>query len=563
MAIKVPVYQEQVKEQPQVPQAPRITAAPASAFGIQEAQAAGQMGEAVNKLGTQLGAHILEQEKWKAEQAAYDAANRFRQESTALLYDQTPIPIKGVDGKEYQIPSGILNRKLTQADGALVDFNTRINPIREKIAKDLQNPYAQRMFARQAATYEEGYRNAVVRHQAQEYNSAVVGTFEAAIEAGKADAGQVTDPLQLNTIIARDGGILDTVERLGKFKGETPAQISVRRAKAIYDATDNAAVNTLMQTGDITKAQAVMDSVKDQIPADKFNDLDDKLKRVNKRLSTEAGETMRFAKTGVEMEIARKVASGEISNVTDLDKLAYGTDGVTPIVGREFYVSQMKAIQAPKKYTTAQKNLAYENLIKEYYGLNPTIDPDNPASLGVVEFNDDKSAEKIIAFREKLTTMADRFEPGVYQDLVKRTEAAYQEAKKNPEKFNAGHNLMRGAVRTIMSVGGVAGFSAVAIPMFLKRMENQKPAPENVSAALRQSLADAANTTNPGSMLREKPTNYTVNGAGNLSYSYPLPSEEAPDVTTKVERVNVKRKSDGKVGSIPRQNYDSSKYDLA
>lgn len=563
MAIKVPVYQQQVEEKPQVPNAPTISQAPASAFGIAEAQAGAQMGEAVTKLGTVLGAHLESQMKIQAETNAYDAANRLRESVTPMLYSTDLQTVKGPDGKEYQIQSGVLNRKGTQAEGALVDFQTRYNAEYEKIYKDLKNPYSQRMFQRQAATLGEGYKQAVTKHAATEWNLDKISKYEAARLKGVEDAGKTADPVGLHTALYREGGVVQAVEAMGRFRGDSPEKIEASRRKSITEAVDNASMNALLTGGGMGQAMIVLDSVKAEIPADKYNDLSEKLKKKNEQLEADAADVTRFAKTAVEIDIIGKASEGQLLSKADLDKYAFDPDG-KPIVSTTFYEKQLNAILKPVKPTPMQQSAAYERVLSGFYDLKPyKKNPDAPG-LGYVQ-SGIGSAQDIINFREKvLTENAPYMTADDRKDFMRRTEAAYKLAKENPEKFKKNQSMMQNALGFIVGYGKLTtpGLTYGVTRSFLKYMDDKQPTPQNLDAGLKQAFKDNAIERKPGVSLRDNPVNAVISGSGNLDFLSPMDSEEKADVVEKPVRVKVRNKETGAKGSILETDFNSDTYEL-
>lgn len=570
MAIKIQQYQESENINPVAPPAPSISQPSSAAFGVQEAQAAGQMGEQVTKLGTVLANHMVEQAKWDAEQSAYDAVNRLRQEGTNILYGTDTVRRKYGD-QEFDVSSGVMNRKLSQAQDALIDFNERFSPTREKIAQGLGSAHAQRLFMRQASTLEQAYQSAVVKHQATQRNSAIQGEFEGALKNAAKDAGAIATADQWKAFLAMPGGINETAAKLGAFKGEGPEAVEATRRKYIYQALDNAASNALTATGDISQARALLDAAKEDVSADDYNTIDDKLTRLNERLQNDVTQATRFAKTAVEMDIVSKVAEGEILSKSDLDKFAYDESG-KPVVGREFYQSQLKFITQPRKFTEAEKFSAESELLDLYYGLNPSRTAEDKASggLGVVLSKNLDSPEAILAFRERLNELAPRLDASVRRSFMKRTEEAYQKAKANPEEFKKDHGMVANALRFIwnQSATGLAVNSPRhardAANAFITFMDGKKPTPENLSSGLKQAFREASAASAPATLLRESTPNHTVSGpGGRISFTSPLPAEENPDQASKPEMIRVRVKSTGQTGSIPKEKYDSSIFDLA
>lgn len=570
MAIKIQQYQERENANPVAPPAPTMSQPSAAAFGVQEAQAAAQMGEQAGKLGTVLANHMMEQAKWDAEQAAYDAANKLRQEGTSILYGTDTVKRK-FGSQEFDVPSGIMNRKLSQAQDSLIDFNERFTPTREKIAQGLSSSYAQKLFARQAAQLEQSYQSAVVKHQATQRNSAIQGEFESAMQNAVKDAGAITTPEQWKAFLSMPGGINETSEKLGRFKGEGPESISATRRKYVYQALDNAASNALTTTGDIARARALLDEAKADVSADDYNTIDDKLTRLNERLQNDASQATRFAKTAVEMDIVSKVSEGEILSKADLDKYAFDSNG-QPVIGREFYQSQLKFLTQPRKFTEAEKFSAEKELMDLYYGLNPsrTAEDKQSGGLGVVLAKNVDSPEALLAFRERLSELAPRLDAGVRRSFMKRTEEAYQQAKQNPDEFKKDQGMIATALRFIwnQSATGLTVNSPrhaqEASTAFLKFMDGKKPTPENLSSGLKQAFREASAATSPATLLRETTPNHTVSGpGGRISFTSPLPSEESPDRTSKPEMIKVRVKSTGQTGTIPKEKYDSSVFDLA
>lgn len=565
MAIKIQQYQESESLQPTTPGAAPITQAPQSAFGIQEAQAAGQMGEQVTKLGGVLANHLIEQQKYDAEQSAYDAANRLRQATTGILYGTETVKKKFGD-KEYEVSSGIMNRKLTQAQDAIVDFRERYTPELEKITRELKSPYAQKLFSRQAANLTQAYEDSVIKHQATQRNAAIEGEYEAALQGAAKDAGAITNPAQLSALIYQPMGIDETAKRLAAFRGAGPEAAAEIRRKYVKTAADAAATGALRNTGDITIARKILDAAKNELDADSFNDIDDSLTRMNKRIQADATQTLRYAKTEAEIGIASDIAEGKIISKADLDKAIEATavDG-KPVVSADFYQSQIKFLAAPRKYSEAEKNAAYEEALDAFYGLKPYKKDPNSAGLGVVLPELIDSPEKILAFRERLRELAPRMSAADLKSFQQRTQKAYELAKANPEKFKKDQGIISNTLQALNRyvapiLPPVAAYRISKA--FLHYMDGKEPTPANLAAAQKQAAKDLAAEGAPISLLRENTPNYAIS-QGNLSFIQPFPTDQAPDVKPKTDEIRVRHKASGRTGKIPREKYDSAIFELA
>lgn len=317
--MKVPVYEQQVNTRVGDVPTPKFTQAPASAFGIDEANAKAKAGAEVQqiaeKFGNQMVAHMQQQNRWKNQQVAYDAASRYRKDAQNILWGQGTKTVKGSDGNDYEIPDGLMNRKLTQAEmdgGVTIEFDRRIGELKQKYLDSIQDPYARDLFTRTTFVPTTSWRDSVIKHQVKQTNDSQVATFQSSLTNQVSDASSAASALDLNLKITGPGGINETNALLANFRGEDPETAAKNRDIWAERAVDKATTATLQGTGDLTKAMDLLNGVKDTISVDSYDKISRKLAAGADTISRQALKLKQDTEINTSLKLIEGFTTGKI-----------------------------------------------------------------------------------------------------------------------------------------------------------------------------------------------------------------------------------------------------------
>lgn len=266
-----------------------IKAAPVvpGAFGEDVGAALQKLGNAGVDLSTKLQEHVLQENFWRGEAAIADKNLKLNDSFNTMMNstDPTTVPAKfsntaplnaaanadAATGVATQ-PKGYLNRLGFNAVGSTTDFVNQAGPMRQQAVAEYDgNAQLQKVAAERFDTTFKSYYDQVSKHEATQYRSGMNGVFNAQSQQDIISTASATDPASLMKGISL---IKNSTTNEFQYKGADPDVINLAIQKNIGDAVAKSVVNTLTQTGDVTQAKALLDTAKDEIPADRYDKID-------------------------------------------------------------------------------------------------------------------------------------------------------------------------------------------------------------------------------------------------------------------------------------------------
>lgn len=257
---RVPVYDSQVNADtaviPQPKQSPRP---PIEAFGLGNIKANMDLAEKVGELGNVLTSHAARMAAEDNRKAFIKADSEFRTELQNTLLSQ--------ETDENGRPVGLLNRKLSQANGSVEEFDKIFKPISDKYMK-MVPPSEQGSMLESIKSGYQSSREAVLKNVVDERNKDFELSLKSNIDSVISGAAIIHDPNDLRNSIEKE------TENIGKSLFYlTPNNDYVEASKKnIASDMVKTSVNSLLDT-DYKKAKLVLERNKDLIQKSVYADL--------------------------------------------------------------------------------------------------------------------------------------------------------------------------------------------------------------------------------------------------------------------------------------------------
>lgn len=357
---RVPVLDQQVGIQAPQASTPRLAGPVPGAFGEGVDEAISGVGKSIENLGSIAAAHIQRQNYWRAQEQVYDLSNKFHVDTQNAMFDDHLKTIKGSDGQDYDVPTGVLNRNGSQAHGATVDFDQTMHGLKAQALSKVQNPYAQKMLDRLIDSEYNSSREQVIKHELTQLNNAAKQTFSASLANQSNQAEIAQDPKSLGTVI--DTGI-DTVNRMADRTG-LDYESKMKQSNAWLSTTmEKAVLGKLKTTGKTDDAMALLDSVKDRIPQEIYDGVSDKVDKAGNILEKQAQRASKEEMVHSRFDLINQVANGKINFENSGD------------VTRQISQKDPELAEAITKVTTSTGSFstdkpddeAYEELVKNVF----------------------------------------------------------------------------------------------------------------------------------------------------------------------------------------------------
>lgn len=284
--------------------APEIKAPSAvpGAFGEDVAVAVQNAGKAGLQAGTALANHIATENYWRAQATIADSSLKIKNQFQDMATSTEPMttfkpgnapsntgpytpPSTSQDALLGQ-PKGYLNRMGFNAGGSTADFIAKTQPIKEQfLAPYRKDPRLLAEATSRFNTVYESYYNQVSGHEAVQYRQGMNNTFNAQTNSTIQSTAVATGP---DSLLAGIEQVKAATAQQYKYKGADDASIELATQKNIGDAVSKAVVSKLQSTGDLGQAQAMLDVVKDQLPADRYEKISSMLATGHTRIQQQA-----------------------------------------------------------------------------------------------------------------------------------------------------------------------------------------------------------------------------------------------------------------------------------
>lgn len=311
-------------EAPQVAPARQPNVIP-GAFGGDVAAGVQKAGEEGVRLADAVANHIAKENFWKGQAAIANSALQVRNQFQDMAYstDQVPkqaapvsntAPMSGAanaaaaTGIETQ-PKGYLNRQGFNANGVTEEFINNAMPMRDSFMSQFKgSPKLQEIAAKQFDEIYNSYYDQVSKHEATQYRTGMNNTFGSATLSTISTAAQADSPQSLMAGIQQ---ITQATTKQLQYKGADPDTINNTLQNNIATATSKAVVNKLQATGDLAQAKAMLDSVKDQIPADRYDKIDSMLTTGFQRLQQQGEIASKQKQISGQASLLGQLAAGK------------------------------------------------------------------------------------------------------------------------------------------------------------------------------------------------------------------------------------------------------------
>lgn len=362
MGIRVPeaTRQDQI-DVPEVP-TPKTATPIQGAYGGDIAAAGAQAGKEVSAGATNVADRIIQQNLWTQQAALYQSREDFRNGIQGIQYDTSMGTIKDANGQEHEVPNGLLNRQGFAAQGATAEFDSKSAALKQQFMSQFTSPRMQAQAARQFDGITSVYRGQVAEHEANQIKDATAGTFLSSTMNEVKAASAVDNTDALNTSITNTQ---NAYMHYGAFKGLDPETIQKNMGQWTAKAIDNSVTNTLATTGNLDKAQSLLDSVQGRIGVDDYNNISNKL--------TKGYETMQRTATRMQDITQNKNALNVLTGITthqiDWSKL---NDVDNMNVPEPFKMAVKNALQANLPANIDEKNLGYVPVKSQQFAQHMT-----------------------------------------------------------------------------------------------------------------------------------------------------------------------------------------------
>lgn len=284
--------------------APEIKAPNAvpGAFGEDVAVAVQNAGKAGVQVSTALANHIATENYWRAQASIADNGLKVKNQFQDMSTSTEPIttfkpagapsntgPFTPPTSDQQNLigqPKGYLNRVGFNATGSTKDFIAKAQPIKDQfLAPYKNNPRLLAEATEHFNTVYNSYYNQVSKHEATQYRLGMNNTFNAQTVSTIQNTSAAVDP---KSLMAGIDQIEAATFQQYKYKGADDAVIDIATQKNVGDAVSKAVVNKLQSTGDLAQAQAMLDTVKDKLPADRYEKISNMLTTGHTRIQQQA-----------------------------------------------------------------------------------------------------------------------------------------------------------------------------------------------------------------------------------------------------------------------------------
>ena len=256
----------------------------AGAFGVDEAKAIGNLGDAVQTLGVAMTRIAKKRIEWKNDVQMADLNNRYISETLDALHNDRTI-LKGDKGSEQEIPDGILDRTGYGAIGATDEFVEREYAIRKNILGQIKDQSNRTTFEQKLTTHFLNLKESVIEHEIKQHRAADADTYTSLNKNLILSAATASDPNILSGIIEN---ITSNNSKLADRMGLDEQTEKLNTTADVTKAVENASMTTLKITGDYARAQSLLDTAKDKIPENEYRDITDQLKAYDAKMAEES-----------------------------------------------------------------------------------------------------------------------------------------------------------------------------------------------------------------------------------------------------------------------------------
>lgn len=358
--MKIQDYTPSVAPVTPVVQAPQFARPVAEGFTA-GAKATQGFGDTLAKIGGMLEQHVLDRNRTRDAAQVADLDTNFRMNLQNKLLSTDTEKIK-VDGKDVERPVGLLSRPLASASGSTQEFDQYYADIKKNYLAQARTPEMAAMISERLDNQYATTREMVIKHEAKQGRLAVTKSLATNLEQMNHDAAAISEPAMLKPAIENALQVQDAISSHSEYDDATAASM---RKNAAGDIVSKSVLSTLMSTGDLEKAQALLDVGKDYINADRYEKLSEQLATGADRLQKQAQFIQTRKQIEGEADILTGMATGKLSwmNIDDIGKQV--RDGQ---VSDTFATAVADVLRRKGKYSPQEdKNINYPKVVSAIY----------------------------------------------------------------------------------------------------------------------------------------------------------------------------------------------------
>lgn len=352
------------------------------------AKANANLGKTLNSISDLIVSHAEEQNKLKNEAWIADTDTHFRLGLQNKLLSDAPETVK-VDGQDVTRPSGILNRKLNQANGSLQEFDSYYTETRNSYLTQTKNPELQQKLAKQLDDQYINSRNMVISNESKQGRAALVTSQMSNAKQQVHDAAAINDPDQLLKAI---DNISSTSKQISDINGDDPITADKTRLEFNGNVVSNSVISTLNATGDLEKAQGLLDASKEYINPDRYEKISSMLTTGSERIQKQNLRVQTAKEIGNQAEWLTNLADGKLSWMSVDDVGGAVNSGQ---ISERFGAALTDVIKAQGKYEPrADENENYPAFIESVYKAKDQTEL-HSSLLNILQDHKNMSQEKL------------------------------------------------------------------------------------------------------------------------------------------------------------------------
>lgn len=285
-------------------------------FGEDVAASKAGIGETVKNAGEVLMGHAIERINQQHEMDVYNGEMDLRNKANKLLFGTDPVT-RNINGKNVDVPEGIMNRMGSNAVGAYDEFQSKYQALSSEYVSSYATPQQKRLASYLSQRLNGYYSEQGSRHEAQQRKVQFLSDNNNAMQGVDQLAGQTTDVNQVSELMDQKSRL----SNLGfNYQGINPAvegKKSVEYAKA--ETLRQSLNKSLMDNrGDPAAAVGILNKLQGKISTDEFERLQQYIPTTSKKISEEISYVQNKDMVQNRLSIVGGLASGSI-NVMSLD----------------------------------------------------------------------------------------------------------------------------------------------------------------------------------------------------------------------------------------------------
>lgn len=272
-------------------------------------QANENIAESVSGIGKLLAHHAQKQINLQNDQLVANAYSQFDKDQQNALYSKEQVTVKE-NGQDVTRYKGEMLNELSSANGAIQRVDKNYFSSRQNYLDQVSNSDSKAKLSMMIDSKYNSIRDNVMVHEAKQLQRNDENIKEGAIKQIQASMFASNTPEQMKTDLINLG---TSVDAYNKTKQIDPVNSAINKQKAYADGIENAVMGKLNTTGDTVQANALLDSVKDQLLSENYAALQGRIKKVGDSLEKKFKEDNTRLMTANRLDMTMKVANGQLT----------------------------------------------------------------------------------------------------------------------------------------------------------------------------------------------------------------------------------------------------------